>query len=111
MKAFKKNELAVYVRYDNKTFNFRRVEVVSCGEKRMTLKDATTGEMLGSDFDPMVGFGSPRYSAEWMAANFANGRPVHHMFRSATFKDMTNVEATELCQKLTAEFNAWEARS
>jgi hypothetical protein len=34
------------------SFSHRPVIVTACGTKRMTLKDAATGEMLGSHFNP-----------------------------------------------------------
>lgn len=110
MKAFTKGEKAILVRQYNETvFSYRRVEVVSCGVQRMTLKDATTGEMLGSDFEPLIGFGSLRTNMTALAAEFAAiGRPIHHCYRTGVFKDMTDEEAAAFTVSKSAEYLAWE---
>ena len=53
-KAFKKGQLAIYfMSLDGKgTFIWTRALVKSCGEKKMTLENAETGAMMGSNFRP-----------------------------------------------------------
>lgn len=53
-KAFKKGQFAIYfISADGKgTFNWTRALVKSCGEKKMTLENAETGDMMGSNFRP-----------------------------------------------------------
>lgn len=110
MKAFTKGEAAILVRqYDDTTFSFRRVIVVSCGAKRMTLKDAATDEMLGTDFDALVGFGSIRTSAEWINEHVTKiGRPLQHCFRTGVFKDMPEEAAEAFVLNIATEFFNWE---
>lgn len=109
MKAFKKGEVAVYVRADGDcSFTFRRVEVMSCGNRKMTLKDVATGEMLGSDFFPGIGFGSHMCNPN--SLNLPEGRPVHHMIRNGTFKDMSDEDCMKFCLTLSEQFMAWELK-
>lgn len=57
MKAFEKGQQVILINdYDSKgTVTIRKAVVRSCGEKRMTLVDETTGNCLGRDFEPVEG--------------------------------------------------------
>lgn len=110
-KAFKKGEAAIIIGSWNgaNTFYFQRVNVESCGVRKMTLSSAATGEMLGCDFYPGIGFGS-HMIIDWEKA-CPEGCPRHHCVRSGTFKDMTDAEAEAMTLELATSFLAYEIKN
>lgn len=99
-KAFKKGEIVTYVGiYSRETgaFYFRTCVVMSCGAKRMTLADATTGKMLGSDFCPLEGFASLYHR---QLEN--DTRPACVFYGHGTFKHMADADAERFCLECSA---------
>lgn len=107
-KAFKKGEIAIHICcWDGEaTFAFERVIVEACGTKKMALRDAATGKMLGANFYPGLGFGSHSASV----AIGGDDRPAHCVVRRGTFKDMPDAEAEAMCLELAASFRAYEIK-
>lgn len=104
-KTFSKGELVTYITRGNGNFYFQTAKVESCGAKKMTLSDDITGQMMGSNFRPEIGFGE-------MPANCnpEGDRPAHHYQSDATFKLMSDEAAEAFCLQCSAEWLVYEIK-
>lgn len=89
-KEFKKGQAVIHFHtYDGKgTWRFTRAIVVSCGAKKMTLKNAETSAMMGCNFRPDS---SRTYTTIWKGQEFVQN------YGHFTLADMTDDEAHAVC--------------
>lgn len=90
MKAFKKNQVVIHFsNLDGKgTWSFTRAVVKSCGNVKMTLENAETGAMMGTNFRPDA---ERTYTRTW------EGKSVTHNWTHFTLPDMSDAEAHSVC--------------
>ncbi len=102
-KEFKKGQMVIHFsNWDGKgTWCFTRAVVKSCGNVKMTLQNAETGDMMGTNFFPDT---RRTYTSKW------NGEEITQNYRYFTTTDMTDDEAHELCIKAAEIFLADERR-
>lgn len=90
MKAFKKNQVVIhFANLDGKgTWGFTRAVVKSCGNVKMTLENAETGAMMGTNFRPDA---ERTYTRNW------EGKSVTHNWTHFTLADMSDEVAHSIC--------------
>lgn len=92
---FKKGQTVIHFSSEDYkgTVSFTRALVKSCGKVKMTLENAETGVMMGTNFRPDT--------SRFVETTY-KGKTIQNWYNDLTMSDMTDDEAVAMCLELAA---------